>query len=93
MTIEAITKAEQVRRQYLTVARLARVLADVHEDIAPAVEHMNEGVLDRMGYRSAHIMETLGDILNGMDAATEEESDLDQIFEMAQAIFPVNRDY
>lgn len=83
-----INKAEQVQRQYQAVARLARSLADVHEEIGPAIPHMNSGVVELMGKRSACIMETLGDILNGMDAATEDDADMDSIFDAARQMFP-----
>ena len=85
-----ITRAEQVQRQYQAIARLARALAEVHEDIAPAVTHMKPGMVEMIGKRSADIMETLGDILNGMDAVVEEDADLDPVFDMAHQMFPLD---
>ena len=89
MSIVAITKAEQIRRQYDAVARLARTVAELHEEsLFSVTDDANDALLDIKGRRSAYIMEMLGDIINGMDAAVEEDRDLDPVFEMAHAMFP-----
>ncbi len=84
-----ISKAEQVQRQYQAVARLTRTLAEVHEDITPSIPSMHPDMVDMIGKHSAWIMETLDDILNGMDAVTDEDADANPVFEMAHKMFPV----
>lgn len=82
------TMAEQVRRQYLAVAHMARALASVHEDIAPSI-CMAENLVKLRGQRSAELMYLLGDILNGMDAVDAgEDGWLDPIFDAAHEMFP-----
>lgn len=88
-----ITKAEQVRRQYEAVAQLAKTLAMVHEQSAfMAKDGADDGLLDIMGRQSAYAMEALGDILNGMDAASEEDAALGDVFDVAHTMFPLRND-
>jgi len=80
---------KQIAAQYRAVAFLARNLADVHDDLAPAIEHGScDSIASIQGPRSAAIMEVLGDILNGMDAVDEEDRWLNPIFEAAHQRYP-----
>lgn len=84
-----IEKHKQVADQCDAVAYLARTIATVHEqkaglfrgDVAPTIT-------DLVGNDTASLMETLGNILNGMDAASDEDSVLDPVFERAHQMFP-----
>ena len=91
MTADINKKREQVADQYKVVARLAEALAVVHREIEPDIrDGRMTRLLDMMGERSARIMETLGDILNGMDAVCDEDAWMDPIFEAAHEMFPVS---
>ena len=83
----------QVMAQCKAVAHLATIIAGIHGDYEKmfADEQLSgpDKIVDRVGERTAHLMETLGDILNGMDAATEEDAWLDPIFEEAHRRWPV----
>lgn len=80
----------QAARQYEAVAHMARALAQVHEDIAKILRSEHEyAPLELAGERSARIMETLGDILNGMDAVDESQDGwLDAVFHEAHRMWP-----
>lgn len=79
----------QVAAQCDAVCHLAKALAEVHNDYAEMFRKGHAEVLiDQVGERTARIMETLGDILNGMDAVSEEDERLNPIFEEAQRLWP-----
>src|SRR5690606_1410202 len=80
-------KADQVRRQYLAVAHLAIALALVHEQLADSIA-LAPKLVDLRGQRSASIMETLGDILNAMDANDPDDDWLNPVFEVAHKMWP-----
>ena len=75
---------EQIADQCKAVAHMAQALADVYS----AKEHiLREGyqrTVGIVGPESAALMETLGNVLNGMDAVTEDDAWLDPIFKEAQ---------
>ena len=82
---------QRVIDQYKVIAHLARSIAVVHEQMMEfyAAREQNETTIDYLGDRSASIMETLGDILNGMDAVDDDEDAWTApIFEVAQATWP-----
>jgi hypothetical protein len=83
---------EQVVAQYRVVAHLARQIALVHEQMAETYAHpdvpMTESGVDLSGRWSASRMETLGDMLNNMDAADPEDAWVTPIFRVAQATWP-----
>lgn len=85
-------KRTQVAAQYRAVAHMAKALMDVHTQIAPLIAEGIGGVdsiLDIQGARSAHIMEVLGDVLNGMDAVDpEEDAWISPVFDEAHRLFP-----
>lgn len=85
-------KHQQVADQCRVVAHLANALAQVHIDKGKMIEagvYSKHGLLDFIGKSTAHLMEVLGDILNGMDAVDEsEDSWVDPIFEEAHRMFP-----
>lgn len=80
----------QVAAQHRVVAHQARVLADCLDALTPGVEQGHfSTILDFMGQRSAWLMETLGDVLNGMDAVSDEDAWVDPVFAEAQRLWPV----
>lgn len=83
-------KQAQVSAQCRAVAHLARALAQVHEDKARLLDLPQAyPPVDFVGKSTARYMETLGDILNGMDAVDEKEDAwLDPIFREAQRLWP-----
>lgn len=81
-----MNKREQVVAQCTAVAYLAESLARVHRDYARFIYH---DLIDQVGKRTAAFMETLGDMLNGMDALDpKEDGFLDPIFEEAHRLWP-----
>lgn len=84
-------KRSQVAAQYRAVAHLAKALGDVHAQSEPIIASGTgaiDSILEIQGERSAHIMEVLGNILNGMDAVVEEDAVLRPVFAEAQRLFP-----
>jgi hypothetical protein len=82
-------KRKQVAEQYRVVVHLANALACVHQDLIPLIQDgCGDELLDLRGERSARIMEVLGDILNGMDAVTEEDNWTAPIFDGAHKRWP-----
>ena len=83
----------QVAAQYRAVAHMARALAEVHEQMASVMStSVSTLLLPSMGARSHHIMETLGDILNGMDAVDSADLWVGPIFEKAREMFPLTKE-
>ena len=92
MTHETIeyTKREQVALQCKVVARLAENIAHVYNDLAfmyARDDGSGDAILDIKGKNGARLMETLGDILNNMDAVSDEDSWMDDVFVRAQKMF------
>lgn len=88
MTKAAGASQKQVVLQYRAVAHLANAIARVHTEIAATIKSSPE-LLDLRGKRSAHLMEILGDILNGMDAVDPaEDAWMDPIFKEAHRLWP-----
>jgi hypothetical protein len=87
---EILEKRKQVADQCRAVAHLATALAQVSEDWAKmlAAPGGADELLDMVGDRSAGHMETLGDILNGMDAIDDDDGWIDPIFEKSHEMFP-----
>lgn len=84
-------RRQQVVRQLEAVAHLATVLASVSADYAklyadPACDV--DRLVEMVGSRSAHQMEVLGDMLNGMDAVDDEDAKFDAVFETAHKMWP-----
>lgn len=81
---------EQIADQCRVVAHLARQIASVHEQMEPyyAAGPMSPFLLDLVGNRTARLMETLGDVLNGMDAVDESDAWTASVFRIAQATWP-----
>lgn len=80
----------QVADQCRVVAHLARAIAEVHEVKAKSLETGSQGadqIAEFAGERTARLMENLGDVLNGMDAVTEEDDWTTPIFQEAQRRF------
>ena len=83
-------RREQVRLQCRAVAHLAKVLSSVFADYERMfAAGALDGLIDHVGDRSAGIMETLGDILNDMDAVGEpEDAWISPVFEKAHQMWP-----
>lgn len=84
---------EQLVAQYRVVAHLARQIALVHEQMAETYAHpevpLEPGFLDMLGSNTAGRMETLGDMLNGMDAVDDKEDAwVNPVFQVAHATWP-----
>ena len=67
-----ISKTDQVAKQCKAVVILATAIAEVHTNLAEIVVSGHASLIfDQIGKRSAAIMESLGDFLNAMDAASD----------------------
>jgi|SRR6185437_15617225 len=83
-------RLDQVADQCAVVVHLAGALVDVYghhtkmfrERTGAAVD-----LVDLVGQQTANIMNTLGDILNGMDAVSEEDEWTDPVFEKARRLW------
>jgi hypothetical protein len=83
------TTRKQVAAQCRAVAHMADALALVHKDKAQMIGAGSYGPTELVGRHTARLMETLGDILNGMDAVDEtEDAWLDPVFKEAQRRWP-----
>lgn len=83
----------QVARQCQVVVHLASNIRDIFSDherlfLTMGEEPAFDGLAESVGRRSAHLMEALGNALNGMDAVTTEDSWADPIFKEAQKRWP-----
>lgn len=82
----------QVAAQYLAVAALCDALSDVHRDMAQLFQvpspHASDAIVEQCGARSASFMETLGNMLNAMDAAEPGDAWTNPIFRVAQRMWP-----
>lgn len=83
-------KRQQVSDQCKVVAHLAEAIRQVFSDKTRMVGDGNEpeAVLDYIGKHSASLMNTLGDILNGMDAVMDDDEWVNPIFERAKQLYP-----
>ena len=84
-------KQAQVAAQCRAVVHMAKVLAEVHEAKAQGFDgaERSDGIIDVVGQSTAYIMETIGNILNGIDAVdSDEDGWLDPIFAEAHRLWP-----
>lgn len=84
-------KQDQLVQQCKVVAHLANAIMQVHLDLADIYEQIphTDAQVDHVGNRTARLMETLGDVLNGMDAVdAEEDGWVNPVFEEARRLFP-----
>lgn len=85
---------KQIADQCRVVSHLAKALAEVHSDyerIFTAGGKGPEDIADIVGTRTANLMEQLGDILNGMDAVTEDDGWTAPIFAKAHELWPTDK--
>lgn len=82
----------QVAAQYLAVAGLCDILADVHRDVVQLFQtpspHASDVIVELCGARSAAFMGKLGDMLNAMGAADCADVWMNPIFRVAQQTWP-----
>ena len=83
-------KRKQVASQCRAIVHMAKAIAEIYEDYGRryAVASPADKLLDVVGRRSAAHMESLGDILNSMDAVVEQDAWLDPIFDEAHRLWP-----
>jgi hypothetical protein len=80
---------EQVANQCKVVASLAASIAGVYSDYAEMFSTGGAALwIEAVDERTAVLMEVLGDILNGMDAATADDDWMIPIFKEAQRLWP-----
>lgn len=82
-------KQKQVADQCRAVAHMATAIANIYTDYARlfADGHMDR-LEDQVGERTAALMNTLGDILIGGDAVTDDDEWVNPIMERAKIMFP-----
>jgi hypothetical protein len=86
--LDALRK--QVSDQCRVVAHLAKAIHDLHSDYADIVlAYEKDSMLEMVGKRTAAWMEELGDMLNAVDAVTEEDEWTTPIFHEAHRRWPV----
>lgn len=81
-------KLEQIAKQCEAVAYLANAVRELHEDTATLVRAGHWPAPERLGLRTAALMEFLGNFLNEIDAVTAEDDRLEPVFKAAQQAFP-----
>lgn len=86
-------KMKQIADQCRAVAHMARALESVHRDYAMMFDDSPAfvaSIADMVGRRTASFMEQLGDMLNAMDAVSEEDEWIEPVFRSAQEMWPSN---
>jgi hypothetical protein len=84
---------EQVARQYEAVAHFAKALSDVHADIAPMIRSGEfPELLIHQGCGSLRLIEILAEILNSIDAVSEEDEQFHSVILDAYRLFPPKTD-
>lgn len=80
---------KQVTDQCRVVAHLAKAIAGVHADLAATFEDGAFGqIIPMVGARTAAWMEILGNMLDGIDAVTEDDDWTAPVFEESQRRWP-----
>lgn len=86
------SEMKQIADQCRVVAHLADALAGIHRDYEWMYSEPVSGgatdIAELVGERTARLMETLGDILNGMDAVTDDDDWTHPIFAEAHRLWP-----
>jgi len=81
----------QVGRQCRAVSHMAQTIANIHTDYAKMYEGGEKGmapIAEIVGERTSQLLEELGDILNGMDAVTDDDEWVNPIIAEAQKRWP-----
>lgn len=80
-------KREQLIKQCDAVRHMAEAIARIHGDYGKMFRSgAADQLIDQVGKRTARLMETLGDVLNGIDAVTEEDDWLKPVFKNTQRL-------
>ena len=88
-----MTEQEQLRRQVeaqcRAVAHMATALAEIHQQKAAILAESTamDGVLAVVGPSTAYLMEELGEMLNNMDAVTDEDDWVNPVLAEARRLF------
>jgi len=91
MTDDKNQDRKQVIDQCRVVSHLAAALSRVHSDNEKIFKAgYGNDIIELVGQRTANLMETLGDILNGMDATDADDEWMHPIFDAAQKRWPDN---
>ena len=88
MTDERPELREQVAKQCEAVAHMATALASVNSEYAKMLRAGAPLPMKIVGRRTAHLMEVLGDIMNGMDIVDEEDDWIEPVIAEAQRLCP-----
>lgn len=87
MTLEE--KRTQVAAQCKAVAHLAQALVEIHSDYEKLIESRRaDQLIEQVGRRTAEWMDTLGNMLNAVDAVDDADKWLDPVFEQAHQLWP-----
>lgn len=86
-------RRKQVAQQCRAVAHMAGAIARVYSDYErlfanDQLDDALDSLVEIKGEDSAELMQILGDILNGMDAATDEDEWMTPVFEAANSMWP-----
>ena len=82
-------KRKQVAAQCRAVSHMANSLAQIYSDYDEMFERgCMDSLIDQVGKRTAAWMETLGDMLNSIDAVTKEDEWMTPVFEEANRLWP-----
>lgn len=83
-------KRHQAAHQCRVIVYLATAIARIETDMLQMIAHGRmDGAIDFTGELSHRLMNTLGDVLNNMDAADDADKWMDLVFEKAREMFPL----
>lgn len=91
-TADELTKADQVAAQCRVVVHLCEVMIDLyrmHGDLFGQHVAGHLPLVDMLGTRTAALMEELGDHLNGIDAVSDEDEWVNEVYRVAHEMFPL----
>ena len=81
---------DQVTEQCRAVAHMATAIAGVYADLATIhASGAGTSLVEMHGKRTTELMETLGDILNGMDAVTADDDWVSPVMLAARKRWPL----
>ena len=79
---------QQVALQCRAIAHMARELANIHTDYSDmCARGMLDDIVPLVGPRTAAFMEKLGDMMNAIDAVTDEDAWVTPVFKKAHEMW------